>query len=502
MTSTCDLLVFPHQLFRLHPGLGQGCERVWLIEDGLFFGDHRLRVQLHQQKLWLHRASMKHYEQWLRSEGVAVEYIEHEQGLDVLDQTVQKIAASDSDRVAVTEPHDYLLERRLRRLCSQHGIELKMLATPMFLNSPEQNRTYREGKKRWFMADFYKHQRKRLDVLMEDGEPAGGQWSFDGDNRKKVPKKLLSEIPELILPERDSVDQDARAHILNQYPDHPGALDHCIYPTTHEQAAEWLSSFLDQRFGLFGDYEDAMVKGQNWLWHGVLTPMMNIGLLTPRQVVGAALDHADRNDVPLNSLEGFIRQIIGWREFMRATYDDLGVEMRTGNHWNHERPMPSSFYDATTGIDPIDDVIRRVLDTGYCHHIERLMILGGFMFLCEIHPDEIYTWFMEMFVDSYDWVMVPNVYAMSQHADGGLITTKPYFSGSSYVKKMSNHPAGNWTSVWDGLYWSWIMKHAGDLAKNPRWAMMCSMARKMDPAKRQDHQSNADAFLRTLDGAG
>ena len=143
------------------------------------------------------------------------------------------------------------------------------------------------------------------------------------------------------------------------------------------------------------EYEDAIVKGENWLWHGVLTPMLNIGLLTPDQVVKAALKHGDRHQVPLNSLEGFLRQIIGWREFMRATYVDHGVEMRTGNHWGHLRDLPSSFYDATTGIDPVDDAISRVLETGYCHHIERLMILGGFMFLCEIHPDQIYRWFME-----------------------------------------------------------------------------------------------------------
>ena len=183
---------------------------------------------------------------------------------------------------------------------------------------------------------------------------------------------------------------------------------------------------------------------------------------------------------------------------MRATYDDLGVDMRTQNHWNHTRSIPSSFYDGTTGIDPIDDVIKRVLATGYCHHIERLMVLGGFMFLCEFDPKEIYTWFMEMFVDSYDWVMVPNVYAMSQHADGGLITTKPYFSGSAYVRKMSNYPTGEWASTWDGLYWRWIWNHVDELAKNPRWAMMCSMAKKMPKEKLESHLKTADGFLTNL----
>ena len=184
---------------------------------------------------------------------------------------------------------------------------------------------------------------------------------------------------------------------------------------------------------------------------------------------------------------------------MRATYDDLGVVMRTTNHWGHVRSIPESFWSGDTGIDPVDDVIRRVLDTGYCHHIERLMVIGGFMFLCEFDPDEIYRWFMELFVDSYDWVMVPNVYAMSQHADGGLITTKPYFSGSSYVRKMSNHPNGDWARIWDGLYWRWIWNHCDELAKNPRWSMMCAMARKMDEEKRRAHLDVAESFLGGLD---
>ena len=228
---------------------------------------------------------------------------------------------------------------------------------------------------------------------------------------------------------------------------------------------------------------------------------MNIGLLTPKEVVKATIDFAKKNEVPLNSLEGFLRQVIGWREFMRATYEDLGVPMRTTNYWQHQRAMPTSFYDGKTGIAPVDDTIRRIIDTGYCHHIERLMVLGGFMFLCEIHsvvPDEIYRWFMEMFVDSFDWVMVPNVYAMSQNADGGTITTKPYFSGSSYVRKMSHYKKDSWCEVWDGLYWRWIWNHVDDLGKNPRWAMMCSMARKMDVAKREQHLEVAKSFLDQL----
>ena len=493
------LLIFPHQLFGHHPGLDFTDAQVYLIEDGLFFGDRHHPAAMHQQKLWMHRASMKRYEATLRSQGRDVRYVEHALDVDVLDRCVMECSEAGAERLLAVRPHDYLLERRLKRAGTQQGLDLLLLDGPMFLNTSEQNHHYRAGRKRWFMADFYKHQRRRLDVLMDGDDPAGGQWSFDADNRKKVPKKMLGEIPPLPEIVRDSIDEAARDHVLKRYPHNPGSIDTLHYPSSHQAACEWLDAFLHHRFQRFGDYEDAIVQGENWLWHAVLTPMLNIGLLTPQQVLESALQHADEHEVPINSLEGFVRQLIGWREFMRAAYEDHGVQMRTSNHWDHHRPMPSCLYDGTSGIEPLDDVICRVLQTGYCHHIERLMVLGGFMFLCEIHPDHIYRWFMEMFVDSYDWVMVPNVYAMSQHADGGLITTKPYFSGSSYIKKMSNHSTGEWAEVWDGLYWRWIWNHHEALGKNPRWSMMCAMARKMEPSKMESHIGRAEEFLAALD---
>lgn len=498
MSSYRTLLIFPHQLFESHPVLRSGIERVVLIEDNLFFGDVKYPAMFHKQKLWFHRATMKRYEQQLLEAGLQVDYLEHNPKKSVLETCLKKEKKNKTSKIEVLDPHDFELSRRLQTHSENLGLELEVLNTPMFLNTSAQNSEYRSSKKRWYMADFYKFQRKRLDILMEGDKPQGGHWSFDKANRKKVPKKMLGEIPRLEKPEYDEVDQVARQHVMRKYKNNPGEIEHLIYPTSHDGAALWLERFLEQRFKLFGDYEDAMVRDENWLWHSVLTPMMNIGLLTPGQVVEKSLDYAQKHDIPLNSLEGFIRQIIGWREFMRATYEDLGVSMRTTNHWKHTRKIPQSFYDGTTGIVPVDDVIRRVIDTGYCHHIERLMVLGGFMFLCEFEPDEIYQWFMEMFVDSYDWVMVPNVYAMSQNADGGQITTKPYFSGSAYIRKMSNHAKGEWSDVWDGLYWRWIWNHADELAKNPRWAMMCSMVRKMDNEKRETHLANAESFLAKL----
>lgn len=482
--------------------LRQRPKNIGLVENSLFFGDARYPARFHKQKLFLHRATMKRFQSQLEQDGFATTYCDYDAKPNSLLRHMRRLlktVESKERRFLVVDPTDFVLERRLKRNAEQLKAELEFLPSPLFLNSREQNQQYRAGKKRWFMAEFYKSQRKRLDLLVEeDGEPVGGQWSFDEDNRKKIPKKLLLTIPPILQVERDAIDEEAKAYVERRFHGNLGTLDELPFPTSHSAAKRWLKHFLENRFELFGDFEDAIVEGESWLWHSVLTPMLNIGLLTPQEVVKATMNYAGKHDVPLNSLEGFVRQVIGWREFMRATYEDLGVAMRTTNHWNHTRKMPSSFYEGTTGIQPIDNTIQRLISTGYCHHIERLMVLGGFMFLCEIDPNDIYVWFMEMFIDSYDWVMVPNVYAMSQNADGGLITTKPYFSGSSYVRKMSHYKKDDWCEVWDGLYWRWIWNHVDELAKNPRWAMMCSMAKKMDVAKREKHMENAERFLSSL----
>ena len=495
---TTALLIFPHQLFANHPALEDAPERIVQIEDPLFFGDTQYPMTFHKQKLWLHRASMRRYKARLEKEYEAVELVAYQAGETILKDCIAQLSSNGVTTLLACDPVDYTLEKRLRGYANDNSLDLRLYAPPMFLNTKGQNQEWRSDQKRWFMAEFYKFQRRRLDVLMDGDDPKGGQWSFDEDNRKKVPKKLQGQVPQLWPIDADDIDEEARQSVLEQFPDNYGLLDDLFWPTSHEGAADWLDKFLNERFELFGPYEDAILKGENLLWHSAITPMLNIGLLTPQQVLDATLKHMKNHDIPLNSAEGFIRQIIGWREFMRATYEDLGVKMRTTNHWNHTRKMPESFWTGTTGIAPIDDTIKRVLETGYCHHIERLMVLGGFMFLCEFDPDDIYRWFMEMFVDAYDWVMVTNAYAMSQNADGGLITTKPYFSGSAYVKKMGNHPKGDWCETWDGLYWRWIWQHADALEKNPRWAMMVSMVRKMDEGKRQGHLDTAAAYLRGL----
>ena len=498
------LLLFPNQLFDKHNDVDSKTHKIVLIEESLFFNDHQYHVNFHAKKLILHRASMKSYSSYLQSKGYEVSYLDWQKYQ--LETFFKQFTKEDKGfGLTLYDSVDFALNRRLKRLCSEYSIKPTWLQSPLFINTNSENRRYREGKKRWFMADFYQFQRRRLDVLMEEGKPIGGKWSFDEANRKKIPKKLRNDIPELEFPTESQYVIEAREYVGNVFPDAVGSNDNFEYPINHDSAQEWLSQFLRQRFEKFGTYEDALVPQQSWLYHSVLTPMLNIGLLKPQQVVDQALEFAQAHDTPINSVEGFIRQIIGWREFMRATYVDLGVTMRTTNHWEHNNKIPKSFYDGTTGIRPIDDVIKRTLNTAYCHHIERLMVIGGFMFLCEFDPKEIYKWFMTFFIDAYDWVMVPNVFAMSQNADGGLITTKPYFSGSSYLKKMGyddikpkHGDEEDWCAIWDGLYWRWIDNHSDELSKNPRWAMMCSMAKKMDSDKLSNHQKVANDFLSQL----
>jgi deoxyribodipyrimidine photolyase-related protein len=278
------------------------------------------------------------------------------------------------------------------------------------------------------------------------------------------------------------------------FPHHPGSLKGFRWPVTRKDAEAWLDRFIDERLELFGLYEDAISREHDTLYHSAITPMLNIGLLDPMDVVNRVL----ATDAPINSKEGFIRQVIGWREFMRGIYQHRGVAIRNGNYWNFERPLPKSFYDATTGIPPVDRVIRHLLSDGWCHHIERLMVLGNFMLLCRIRPDDVYRWFMEMFVDAYDWVMVPNVYGMSQFADGGTFTTKPYLSGSNYLLKMSDEPKGPWCEIWDGLFWTFIADHQDFFLSNPRLSMMARTWQKMTPEKQAAHRRTAGLFLDAL----
>lgn len=475
--TTEATIIFPHQLFDPHPAIRRD-RPVYLVEDTLFFGnDPHQPLKFHKQKLILHRASMKAYAARLEKQGHTVHYIET--GPPMADYLPRGV-----DSLWLVDPVDYLLERRLRRYTGAANIKLRVLDTPMFLTPPEWFNPWFGQRKRYTMADFYIAQRKRMNLLLDKtGKPVGGKWSFDAENRKRWPERM--EAPRVYTPSRSTWVDEASAYVEKQFSANPGATGSFAYPVTHEQAQASLRHFLEHRFRGFGDYEDAIARKHTVLHHSLLTPALNTGLLTPQQVIDETLAFLANHEVALNDAEGFLRQIVGWREFMRIVYVREGVKQRTANFWNHSRPLDARWYNGTTGLAPVDHTIKRVLDHAYGHHIERLMVLGNAMLICEIDPDAIYRWFMELFIDAYDWVMVPNVYGMSQYADGGLITTKPYFSGSNYLRKMSDYPADAWCEIWDGLFWRFIERHRVFYEKQPRLSMMVRTLDKMDPAKRE-----------------
>ncbi len=486
-------IVFPHQLFEQNI-LTSTCTTIYLVEEWLYFRQYNF----HKRKIAFHRAGMKFYENYLESKGIEVIYIDAFNELADVRKLIPYLETKGVSSFDYIDTTDYWLEQRIHKVSNVYKIENNKYPSPLFLNSPDEIATFFSTKKRMFQTDFYKHQRQSRNILLdEDKKPAGGKWSYDEDNRLKYPKGKKPPKTDFIKP--DSLYEEAITYSLKYFPDNYGELNTSfIYPATHAESKYWLQDFFKSRFSEFGPYEDAIVSNENALHHSVLTPMLNTGLLTPHFIVDESLRYARNHEIPLNSMEGFIRQIVGWREFIRAVYELKGNEERTKNYWGFTRKIPASFWNGTTGITPLDITIKKVLATGYCHHIERLMVLGNFMLLCEFDPDEVYRWFMELFIDAYDWVMVPNVYGMSQFADGGLMATKPYISGSNYLMKMSDYKKGEWQEVWDGLFWRFMHTHRSFFLQNPRLGMLVRSFDNMPAIKQKAHLKAAEQFLYSL----
>ena len=484
-------LIFPHQLFESNPIIKEN-RKIYLIEEYLFFDQYAF----HKQKIAFHRASMKAYEYYLSSSGINVHYIESRQSLADIRNLITKL---NETYIFIIDPVDNYLMRRIEMGCQQANKKLFIEESPAFLNSRQElSSFFRSDKKKFFQTEFYIQQRKLRQILTDEaGNPLGGKWSFDAENRKKYPANTTP--PAVTFPLSDSHYEEAKSYIASKYSENPGRLNtSSLYPYTFASSRKWLDDFLENRFYAFGDYEDAIVSQESFLHHSLLSPLINVGLLTPDEIIASIINHANENQIGLNNTEGLVRQIIGWREFIRGVYEVKGVEERTRNFWGFKRKIPSSFYDGTTGIEPVDITIKKVLKTGYCHHIERLMVLGNFMLLCEFDPDEVYRWFMELFIDAYDWVMVPNVYGMSQFADGGLMSTKPYISGSNYLMKMSNYRKGDWQVTWDALFWRFMHVHRDFFLSNPRIGMLVKTFDKMSEEKKKAHLEVAESYLSKL----
>ncbi len=487
-------LVYPHQLYEHHPAIKKG-RHAALIEDPFFFGGKGNSHIFHKHKLIYHRATMKMYASHLKKYGVTVRYYEHAPkrlSADILKELIKQ----GYDEFHFTDVSDHRLMSEIEKVARAHKIPLRQYKSPLFLTPRSFIEELFSEQKHYLMATFYQAQRKRLNILTENGRPVGGKWSFDKENRKKIPKGHI--IPSVPKPARSKELSKACASVDKEFPNNYGNSKSFWYPVSHAESRLWLKDFLESRLVLFGDYEDAIVERESVLYHSVLSPVLNIGLLTPEDVIAETIKFSEKEKIPINSLEGFIRQIVGWREFIRAAYEEVGEKQRSGNFWNHDREIPGAFYTGMTGVDPVDTVIHRLLDRSYCHHIERLMILGNFMLLCGIKPDSVYQWFMELFIDAYDWVMVPNVYGMSQFADGGIFATKPYICGANYILKMSDFKKGPWCDIWNSLFWNFISNHRSFFEKQPRLSLMVRQLDRQGEKASKVHKKRAETFLEKL----
>ncbi len=482
--------IFPNQLFEQNPLLNSN-NSIYLIEEYLFFKQFRF----HKQKLVLHRASMKYYMNVVQKSGLAVNYVNAFEKLSDVRELLNYLAPSTIEIIDVV---DDWLKRRINKAAKLKGHSIKWLPSPNFLGTMDDYKDFIEPTKKLFQTDFYIKQRKKMGVLMQpNGMPVGGKWSFDSENRAKYPRG--KPLPTIAAAEQNEFVVEAKNYVNEYFFNNYGACNSFIYPVSHAAAKAWLLTFLEQRFKDFGQFEDAILSKETFLHHSLLSPIINTGLLSPQYIIEAVISYASAKGIPLNSQEGFLRQIIGWREFIRVVYELKGRQQRTCNYWNFTRKIPKQFWEGNTGILPIDDVIEKNKTTGYNHHIERLMIMGNFMLLCEFDPNEVYLWFMEMYVDAYDWVMVPNVYGMTQFADGGLMTTKPYISGSNYIIKMSDYKKGAWSDVWDALFWRFMHVHRDFFLKNPRLGMLVKTFDKMKPEKQSELLDRANNYLKTID---
>jgi deoxyribodipyrimidine photolyase-related protein len=493
MASKRAFLILGNQLFP--PQLIPNTDLIYMAEDyGLC-----THFRFHKHKLVLFLSAMRHYRDDLKKEqrtGITYRQLSKKNLHETYEAHLGEwISEKGVGELHLWEVEDKFMERRIFALASKIGLTVIIHPSPGFLCGRVEFAEYLKKTKKPFMKTFYEQQRRNRKLLLTpEGGPLGGQWSFDEDNRKKLPPGITPPQPPKT---KASAHVEAVKILVNQlFPKHPGDTKDFWLPVSREESIEWLHSFLADRFRNFGPYEDALSKECPFLFHSLLSPLMNLGLLLPSEVVDLAVSKAESEGIPMQSVEGFIRQIVGWREFVRGIYQNYSEELEIRNFWNHQSKLSTLWYEGDFGVPVLDDAVKKTVRYGYNHHIERLMVISNTMFLLGVHPKEAYRWFMEMYVDSLDWVMAPNVFGMGQYSDGGIFTTKPYICGSNYWLKMSHYKKGEWCHAIDGLYWEFIQRNRDFFAKNPRTSMMAKMSDKISKEKWRTLSTAALEFRR------
>ena len=474
-------------------------------------------VWSHRARIALFLSAMRHFRDALRERRISVDYIGLADSAEpsLAGRLAEQLQRLRPQTLRLLEPGEWRLEQAITAVAGEAGVALRLLDDPHFMCS-------RADFARWAgkyngslrMEFFYREMRRQHGVLLDRAsgrkdEPAGGQWNYDADNRKGYPKAGPGLIPPPAQFEPDAITREVFEEVLQRFPDHPGSLAHFGWPVTRAQALEALQGFIAARLPNFGDHQDAMWSGTPFGWHSLLSTSLNLHLLDPREVIAAAEAAYRAGEAPLASAEGFIRQVIGWREFIRGVYWMDMPGMAQANHFGHTRALPGWFWTGETQMACARDAIGQTLQYGYAHHIQRLMVTGLFALLAEIDPAQVADWYLAVYVDAVEWAELPNVAGMALYADGGRFTSKPYVASGAYIQRMSNHCGGcryapdAKTAAAKGkppcpyttLYWNFLDRHEAALAANPRTALMAKNVARLSAGQRQRIREQAQGVL-------
>jgi deoxyribodipyrimidine photolyase-related protein len=467
-------------------------------------------VKHHKQKIVLVLSAMRHFAASLRQAGVRVAYVTLDDAANthsLRGEMLRAVARYAPERVVVTEPGEWRVLTDMRGWSDAAGIPVEIREDTRFFVSRREFAAWADGRRTLRMEFFYRDMRRRTGLLMQGEQPAGGRWNFDAENRKRLPAKITTPKIPAFVP--DAVTRAVIALVAAEFADHFGDLDSFAWPVTAAQAQTMMDDFCTHRLPQFGDWQDAMRAGDATLFHARISAALNIGLLDPRRVCAAA-EAAWRNGAAkLNAVEGFVRQILGWREFVRGVYWRDMPRYAERNVLGARRPLPDFYWTGQTRMKCMREAVTQTRQNAYAHHIQRLMITGNFALLAGIDPAAVDEWYMIVYADAYEWVEMPNTRGMALYADGGIVGSKPYAAGGAYINRMSDYCNGCAYDVSDQvgaracpfnyLYWDFIARHARQLAGNPRLAMPLSTLQRMSSEKVLGMRHNAKQFLASLE---
>nr|WP_210730491.1 cryptochrome/photolyase family protein [Roseibacterium persicicum] len=468
--------------------------------------DEASYVPHHPKKVAFLFAAMRKFAARLEAEGWRVRYTrldDPDNSQSIPGELIRRAAETVATEVLATEPGEF----RLIAALEDCPVPVHMFPDDRFLCSHAEFEAWAEGRKELRMEWFYREMRRRTGLLMEGDQPAGGKWNYDHDNRKPAPDEIAFDGPLRFEP--DAATVEVLELVEARFADNFGTLRPFWFATTRDEALQALDHFIARALPRFGDFQDAMLDGNRFLYHSVLSMYLNAGLLTWQEICAAAEDAWRADKAPLNAVEGFIRQIIGWREYMRGIYFREGPDYVRRNALGYDRPLPSFYWTADTDLRCVSKAVEQTRDEAYAHHIQRLMVTGNFALLAGIDPHAVHEWYLAVYADAYEWVEAPNVIGMSQFADDGVVGSKPYVSGGAYIHRMSDHcrhcryeigeKTGAKACPFNYLYWAFLHRHRERFGRNPRMAQMYRTWARMSDDKRQATLDSADAFLARLD---